>query len=300
MSISFHHVPVLEETVLTLLEPKPNETVLDVTLGLAGHALRFLKATAPDGRFIGLDADTLNLNEATKRLADFSDRITLHHANFGELPRLQLPQVDILFADLGLSSPHVDDPSRGFTFRTEAPLDLRYDQQSGQSAADLIRYSEEEELAKIFRDYGELYPQARRLGKVLSGQLFVTTVDLRTAVEKAFGYRAKPLMPQVFQALRMAVNDELGVLQTLLAAGPQLLTVGGRMGVLSYHSLEDRMVKHAFRTLATPLKDDITGKVAVPASFELVTPKAVVASADESAANARARSVKFRILRRLA
>lgn len=296
----FRHVPVLEEEVLSLLAPNENEAVLDVTLGLAGHGLRFLQATAPNGRFIGVDADVQNLAEATKRLADFANRVTLIHANFGELPHLKLPQVDILFADLGLSSPHVDDPERGFTFRVEAPLDLRYDRQSGQSASDFIRYAEEEQLANVFREFGELWKEGRRLAKVLTGQTYVTTVDLRTAVEKAFGYHAKSLMPQVFQALRIMVNDELGVLKTLLEAGPLLLKLGGRMGVLSYHSLEDRMVKHAFRALVTPLKDSITGQIVVPASYELVTPKAVVASKEECIANSRSRSVKFRILRRRA
>ncbi len=292
------HIPVLEETALTLLAPKSGERVLDVTLGLAGHAKRFLEATAPDGQFIGLDADRTNLAFAKEKLQEFGDRVELIHTNFGALPSLDLEPVDILFADLGLSSPHVDDPERGFTFRTEAPLDLRYDRTNGLSAAEYIERSSEDHIAEIMRDYGELFQQARRIGKELAGKSFATTTELCAVIEKVFTFKAKSLYPQIFQALRIAVNDELGVLTTLLETGPQLLTPGGRMGVISFHSSEDRMVKQAFRALTTPVKDPITGKIAVEAGFELVTPKAVVPSAEEITANPRARSVKFRILRR--
>lgn len=294
------HIPVLEETVLDLLKPASGDTVLDVTLGLAGHAMRFLEKTAPDGHFYGLDADAVNLAFARERLTGFGDRVTLIHSNFGELPHLDLPPVAILFADLGLSSPHVDDPERGFTFRSEAPLDLRFDRTSGLSAADFIRNASDDDIAQIMRDFGELFQQARRIGKELAGHTFHTTLELREVIERVFTFKAKSILPQIFQALRMAVNDELGVLQTLLETGPFLLAPGGRMGVISFHSLEDRMVKHAFRALATPIKDEITGKVSVPASFELGTAKAIVPTPEEIAINPRARSVKFRILRRLA
>ncbi len=300
MTSPMSHIPVLEETVLAELVPMPGETVLDVTLGLAGHATRFLEATAPDGHFYGLDADSINLAFAKDRLSPFHDRVTLIHSNFGELPHLDLPSVDILFADLGLSSPHVDDPERGFTFRADAPLDLRFDRTIGLSAADFIRLASEEDIARIMRDFGELFQQARRIGKELAGQTFQTTTEVREVIERVFTFKAKSILPQVFQALRMAVNDELGVLQTLLETGPSLLKIGGRMGVISFHSLEDRMVKHAFRALTTPIKDDVTGKISVPASFALGTAKAIVPSAEEIARNPRARSVKFRILRRLA
>lgn len=300
MTPEMHHIPVLEDVVLDLLAPKSGETVLDVTLGLAGHASRFLQKTAPDGHFIGLDADQINLAYATEKLAPFGDRVTLYHLNFGQLSELELGAVDILFADLGLSSPHVDDPTRGFTFRTDAPLDLRYDQTSGWSAAAFIERSSEEDIARIMRDYGELYQPARRIGKELAGKHFEGTAALCTALENVFTFKTKSMLPQIFQALRIAVNDEMGVLQNLLEVGPALLAPGGRMGVISFHSLEDRLVKHAFRTLATPLKDPVTGKISVEADFEVMTPKAVVPSTEEVTANPRARSVKFRILRRRA
>jgi len=292
------HIPVLEETALSFLKPKTGERVLDVTLGLAGHATRFLQATGPDGEFVGLDADATNLAFAREKLSIFGDRVTLHHVNFGRLPELELEPVDILFADLGLSSPHVDDPERGFTFRAESPLDLRFDQSIGFSASQYIEHASEEEIAQIMRDFGELYQPARRIGKELAGKTFTTSTELRAVIESVFTFKAKSMLPQIFQALRMAVNDELGVLQTLLETGPFLLKSGGRMGVISFHSLEDRMVKQAFRALTTPEKDPITGKISVDAAFELVTTKAVVPDAAEIAANPRARSVKFRILRR--
>ncbi len=298
MTGSMTHIPVLEDTVLTLLAPKRGETVLDVTLGLAGHATRFLQATAPNGRLIGLDADAVNLAFASEKLKEFGDRVELHHVNFGELPSLELPPINILFADLGLSSPHVDDPERGFTFRTEAPLDLRFDRTQGWSAADLLERSTEDRIAEIMRDYGELFQQAKRIGRELAGKRFETTTELCAAIEKVFTFKAKSLYPQIFQALRIAVNDELGVLTTLLETGPFLLAPGGRMGVISFHSLEDRMVKHAFRTLSTPEKDPITGKISKKAPFEVLTPKAVVPTDEEVTTNPRARSVKFRILQR--
>lgn len=298
MALQMTHIPVLEETVLQLLAPKAGETVLDVTLGLAGHATRFLEATGPTGRFYGLDADSTNLAFASKMLEQFGERVELHHLNFGQIGELALPPLDILFADLGLSSPHVDDPERGFTFRTEAPLDLRYDRTSGLSAAEYIERASEEQIAGIMRDYGELFQQAKRIGRELAGKSFATTTELCSVIEKVFTFKAKSLYPQIFQALRIAVNDELGVLNTLLSIGPTLLAPGGRMGVISFHSLEDRMVKHAFRTLSTPVKDCITGKVSQNAPFAILTPKAVVPEEEEIIANPRARSVKFRILQR--
>ncbi len=290
------HIPVLQTTVMNVFQPKHGETVLDVTLGLGGHAHTFLESVGEAGRLIGLDADQRNLEVARKNLSEFSDRTTLMHANFSQLSELNLPRVDILFADLGLSSPHLDDPARGFSFRSDGPLDLRFDQSRGVTAMHLIEMSDEAELATIFRSYGELYMQARRLASTLAGTQIATTAQLRTLIEELFGFRAKAILPLVFQALRIAVNDELTALDALLHVGPSLLKKGGRMGIISYHSLEDRPVKHTFRSLTTPLKDPITGKISQDAAFRLLTPKALVPSAQEMADNPRSRSAKFRAL----
>jgi len=291
------HVSVLHTAVLEILGPKPGEDVLDVTLGLAGHAESFLRATAPDGRLAALDADGENLAFAKERLAPFAGRTEFHHCNFRDVASLQLAPVDILFADLGLSSPHVDNPERGFSFRFDGPFDLRFDRSRGETAADFLERITPEELYVIFRKYGELQ-QSSRLSKLLAGKRWDTTTAVKEKVEEAYGYRAKSVLPQVFQSIRIALNDEMHALEELLRVGPQLLKEGGRMGVISFHSLEDRLVKHTFRELCAPEKDIVTGKIAVEAPFELVTPKAVVPSDEEISHNPRARSAKFRVIRK--
>lgn len=291
------HVSVLHTTVLEILGPKPGERVLDVTLGLAGHAESFLRATSPDGMLVALDADGENLAFAKDKLAPFEGRTEFHHCNFRDLASLELDPVDILFADLGLSSPHVDNPERGFSFRFDGPFDLRFDRTRGETAADYIQRISPEDLYVIFRKYGELQ-QSSRLSKLLAGKRWDTTTAVKGAVEEAYGYRAKSVLPQVFQAIRIALNDEMGALEALLDAGTALLKPNGRMGVISFHSLEDRLVKHTFRTLCTPEKDIVTGKVAVEAPFEAVTSKAVIPSEEEISHNPRARSAKFRVIRK--
>lgn len=293
-----HHEPVLPSEVLSVLQPAPGETVLDVTLGLGGHSQLFLQKIGPQGRLIALDADAGNLDVARERLAAFIHQTTLYHVNFSAMEELHLPPVDVLFADLGLSSPHVDDPERGFSFRYDSPLDLRFDQSMGETAAELLERCELEDIIEILRMYGELYKDALRIARVLTEMKPQTTADLRLAVEKACGWRAKQVLPQVFQALRIAVNDELRALGVLLAAGPKILAPGGRMGVLSYHSLEDRMVKQVFRDLCEPEKDVITGKISVEAPYRLLTKKAMQASEEEVRNNPRSRSVKFRAIER--
>jgi 16S rRNA (cytosine1402-N4)-methyltransferase len=292
------HIPVLLPTVLEVLQPQEGDSVLDVTLGLGGHAEAFLQKIGPNGRLTGIDADPANLLLAEERLKPFAPAALFVHANFAQIPTLGLSPFDIIFADLGVSSPHFDDPERGFSFRFDGPLDLRYDRSIGLTAADLIRSLEDEPLAGIFCDYGELVREAGRLGRGLAGKEFATTTALRTAVEELFGYRAKQILPQVFQALRIAVNDEMGALRTFLETAPTLLKTGGRIGVLSYHSLEDRMVKQSFKDLCEPIRDDLTGQVTVPAPFELMTRKAIQATEQEIAENQRSRSVRFRAVRK--
>lgn len=291
------HVSVLHTTVLDILSPQPGERVLDVTLGLGGHAESFLRATAPDGTLVALDADSENMDFAKKRLSEFAGRTEFHHCNFRDLGSLGLAPVDILFGDLGLSSPHVDNPERGFSFRFDGPLDLRFDRTRGETAADLLERISPEELYVIFRKYGELQ-QSSRLSKLLAGKRWDTTTAVRAQVEQAYGYRAKSVLPQVFQSIRIALNGEMEALEALLEAGIGLLNPGARMGIISFHSLEDRLVKHFFRELCTPEKDPVTGKVAVESPFEPVTSKAVIPTDEEIRENPRARSAKFRVIRK--
>ncbi len=293
------HVPVLETTVLRILAPKSDESVLDCTLGLAGHASALLEATYPSGTLIGLDADTQNLDAARERLSPYGDRVRLLHANFRDVATLGLEPVDIVFADLGVSSPHFDDPERGFSFRTDGPLDLRYDRTSGRTAAELIEESDEDDLVTLIHDYGEVHQHVRPLAKRLAGKRIDTTFALKTVVEEVFRYRAPSVLPRIFQALRIAVNDELGALESLLAAVPNLLKPGGRAGILSYHSLEDRLTKHAFKALVEPTKDPLTGRAVDEPAFALLTKNALVPEDDEVTRNPRSRSVKFRAIRRI-
>lgn len=293
------HVPVLETTVLQILAPKSGESVLDCTLGLAGHASAFLEATSPSGALTGLDADRRNLDASRERLTSYGDRARLIHANFRDVAALDLGAFDIVFADLGVSSPHFDDPERGFSFRTDGPLDLRYDRTSGRTAAELIEESDEEALVTLIHDYGEVHQHVRPLAKRLAGKRVDTTFALKAAVEEVFRYRAPSVLPRIFQALRIAVNDELGALESLLAAIPNLLKVGGRASILSYHSLEDRLTKRAFKALVEPTKDPLTGRAVDEPAFELLTKKALVPEDEEIADNPRSRSVKFRAVRRI-
>lgn len=299
MGSPLRHVPVLQTTVLHVLAPAAGESVLDCTLGLGGHSAAFLDATSPSGCLTALDADTANLGDARVRLAPYGDRVRLVHANFRDAATLGLGTFDVVFADFGLSSPHLDDPERGFSFRTDGPLDLRYDRTSGRTAADLLERSSEDELCTMIHDLGELHQFVRPLARILAGRRVETTFALKAKVEEIFTYRTPSVLPRIFQALRIAVNDELGAIESLLAAIPELLNVGGRAGILSYHSLEDRLVKHAFKALCEPEKDPLTGRAVTPARFEPLTKKALVPEDDELASNPRSRSVKFRAIKRI-
>lgn len=292
------HIPVLEQTVYDMLKPSSGERVLDCTLGLGGHARGFLERIGKQGMLIGLDADTQNLTDAQKNLAEFEGRTRLIHTNFGDVGQLALAPVDVVFADLGLSSPHLDEEGRGFGFKTDGPLDLRFDQARGESAAAMLRHADEHTLVYVFRTYGELKDVRRLIAGIRNGPP-ETTRQLRAIVEEAFGWKASAVMAQVFQALRIWVNDELGTLQSLLDALPRLLTKSGRCGIISYHSLEDRLVKRSFKALVTPVKDPVTGKPQGQPPWALVAPKGIVPTAEEIAANPRARSARLRIIRRL-
>ncbi len=301
------HLPVLlgdhpGDSILSILKPSSGEIVLDATVGLGGHSEAFLKAVGERGRLFAIDADGDNLALAKRRLGKWERQCTFIHDNFRNISRMELPMFDVIFADLGMSSQHVDDPGRGFSFRADGPLDLRFDRTRGTNASTLLRAATEDELKIIFRRYGEL-SQAHRLASAIfrearhQSATLETTTGLRGLVEATFGYRAPSLLPQIFQALRIAVNDEMGALEEFLQSVRPLLAPGGRLGIISFHSLEDRCVKETFRTWTTPEKDPRTGAVSKEASFELLTRKPIGASPEEVASNPRARSAKFRAVR---
>ncbi len=296
------HHPVLLQETLDYLNPQPGDRVVDGTLGLGGHALEILKRIAPPkckakGHYYGFDLDLGNLEVARQRLSDFSSQTTFFHSNFAHchhrLQSVEVDRVERILLDLGLSSPHVDQPERGFSYLTEAPLDMRFDRSSDQStmAADFLNHASEHELRRIFYEYGEDRYAPKIANMVVERRRqhrFATTTDVMNLlgeIMKSPGDRRR-MASRIFQALRIAVNDELTVLQESLTALLGLLAPGGRMVVISYHSLEDRIVKRAFKSFAST--DD----------FHLLTKKPIEPSPEELISNPRSRSAKLRAIER--
>jgi 16S rRNA (cytosine1402-N4)-methyltransferase len=256
------HLPVMVDEVLATLAPHPGSLQIDATLGGAGHAERILEASGPDGRLLGLDADGAAVARARRRLARFGERAVLRQANFRELadaaPKAGFGAVDGLLLDLGLSSYQLADTERGFGFRSGGRLDMRFDTSRGRPAADLLATLSAAELAALFRRYGEERFSGRIARSIVEARArspVETAEQLAALVERAVpaarsAPRSRRIHPatRVFQALRIAVNDELGALEAGLAASLVLLRPGGRLVVLSYHSLEDRIVKRFIAT----------------------------------------------------
>ena len=278
------HIPVLLEQVLRFLDPRPGGRYIDATLGGAGHAASILERTAPDGRVLGLDVDASALEVARVRLASLGSRITLEHTNFRNLIDAarchDLMEADGVLADIGLSSMLVEDPSRGFSWMREGPLDMRMDRSRQLTAAQVVNTYGEHEIADILYRYGE-ERQSRRLARaIVSARPLTTTTQLARVAEAVLGRRRRGRIhpaTRTFQALRIAVNDELESLRIFLESCLAPVRQGGRVVVVSFHSLEDRLVKHKFLVL---------GRV--------LTPKVVVADAREIRINPRARSARLR------
>jgi 16S rRNA (cytosine1402-N4)-methyltransferase len=291
------HVPVLLSEILEYLRPLPNGTYVDATLGGGGIAEAIVRATAPGGRLVGFDRDRDALAAVGERLAAEAPRLSLVWGSFADLPvhldRLGVESVDGIVADLGLSSIQLDDPARGFTFLHEGPLDMRFDRSEGTTAADLVNQMEERQLAEILREYGEERRAKAIARRIVARRPVRTTAELRRAVVSVLGPRRHGIDPatRTFQALRIAVNGELDALGRFLDAAPERLRIGGRLVVVSYHSLEDRAVKLAFRARARGEGEP---------SYRILTKKPVIASESEIARNRRARSAKLRALERSA
>src|SRR5437588_1803741 len=287
--------------VLEALKPRRAGRYGDLTLGGAGHAAAILAASSPDGSLFGCDRDGVAIEAARERLAEVAGRFELRQGNVAELVGLLPPSsFDGLLLDLGVSSPQLDVAERGFSFQQEGPLDMRMDRSQSLTAAELVNGSSAEELAKIFWELGG-EPQARRLARVIASQRqarrFETTLQLAEVIEKASPRRGRRAHPatRVFQALRMAVNDEIGSLKTGLEGAMNVLKRGGRLAVITFHSAEDRVVKDFGRARAQDYT--FTGGVDVPElreprapELKLVTRKAIKPSATELAENVRSRS----------
>jgi len=309
------HLPVLAEEVISMLQPAAGSLQIDATVGGGGRTERILEASDPDGRLLGLDADGAAIARVAQRLERFGDRLVLRQANFRELgavaPAAGFGAVDGLLFDLGLSSFQLADTERGFGFRAGGPLDMRFDASRGVSAAELLATLDATELTALFRRFGEephapriarAIVEARRVAPITTAEELAALIE-RVAPRGAPGRRRIHPATRVFQALRIAVNEELDALAEALAVAVDLLRPGGRLVVLSYHSLEDRIVK---RFLDAERKGCICPP-SVPVCvcgrtprLRLVTRPSLTPTDAEIAANPRARSARLRAAERIA
>jgi 16S rRNA (cytosine1402-N4)-methyltransferase len=278
----FAHIPVLPQAVVTGLAIAPHGHYLDATVGGGGHS-RLILTTDPTVHVTGLDQDAWAIAAAQAELAEFSDRVQFHHSNFAAYdPGSQ--KFDGILADLGVSSAQLDIADRGFSFRHSAELDMRMDQRQDLTAGDIINHWEEVKLAHIFYTYGEERLSRRIARRIVEDRPFQTTTDLAEAIARCVPgkYRHGRIHPatRVFQALRIAVNAELDVLETFIGKAATWLKPGGRIVIISFHSLEDRIVKHRLRE--SPV-------------LKVLTKKPIMAEAAELQQNARSRSAKLRI-----
>ncbi|HRH32200.1 MAG TPA: 16S rRNA (cytosine(1402)-N(4))-methyltransferase RsmH [bacterium] len=280
------HIPVLATEVIAGLDLKPGATIIDGTLGLGGHTALILERTAPDGKVIGIDRDARNLELARERLSKYGDRVQYVHSSFSAMNTLGV-EADGVLLDLGFSSVHVDAPERGFSFQNDGPLDMRYDTQGELTAEDIVNGWSKDDLATILRRFGE-EPAAHRVAKAIfdarRAQRITTTLQLAEIISAVVPRRGKAHpATKTFQALRLVVNDELGEVEKGLLAAQEVLKPGGILAVITFHSLEDRLVKHW-------LKDRL--------EFENLSKKPLVPGRAEILSNPRSRSAKLRLAKR--
>ena len=297
-TIDTYHVPVLLDESINGLNLHPDGVYIDVTFGGGGHSREILRRLPQGSRLFSFDQDA----DAERNIVD-DDRFTFVRSNFRYLKNwmhyYEIDHIDGLLADLGVSSHHFDDESRGFSFRFDAPLDMRMNKRADKTAADIVAEYDEEALADIFYLYGEL-KNSRRIASALvktrQQHAIATTQDFLHVVEPFFKReREKKDMARLFQALRIEVNHEMEALKEMLAAATQLLAPGGRLSVITYHSLEDRIVKNVMKTGNAEGKmiQDFYGRIETP--YRLVNNKVVVPTDEEQQRNPRSRSAKLRI-----
>jgi 16S rRNA (cytosine1402-N4)-methyltransferase len=308
------HVSVLLQEVLAALQPQPGGVYLDATVGAGGHAAAILQASAPDGRVFGLDQDVEAIEIARRHLEMFGDRVYLLHSNFDRLSavaqRHNIPPLDGILFDLGVSSMQLDRPERGFSFQGDGPLDMRMNPVTGQTAESLVNHLPERELADLIYKYGE-EPHSRRIARaIVQARPVRRTVELAEIVTRAIPPKAKKrggrpgkvkIHPatRTFQALRIAVNDELGALERALPQALAQLKAGGRLAVISFNSLEDRIAKQYFRQEAQDCICPPEYPVCTcqhKAIINIITKKPITPSSTEIDANPKARSAKLRVV----
>lgn len=309
----FKHLSVMPEEVVKFLGCKPDKLYVDGTLGGGGHASLILDANAPTGRVIGMDWDEDAIQAAKERLKEYSGRLTLVRENFANIKKamadLNIKEVDGILLDLGVSSYHLETPGRGFSFRFDAPLDMRMDKRQKKTAHEIINEFSMEGLEDIVWEYGE-ERWAKRIAKTIVEKRrhgpISTTKELSTLVSSAIPKKFHPrdIHPatRTFQAIRIAVNDELNNLKTAIDDGVDLLGSGGRMVIISFHSLEDRIVKESFRRLAkgcicpNDFPKCICGQ---KPKLHIITKRPAAPSPEEISKNPRARSAKLRAAERI-
>ncbi len=301
------HQPVLYQEIIHALQPKSPGRYLDGTVGAGGHARGILEACSPDGRLLGLDVDAQALALAHKTLAPYGPRLRLAQASYdsllAEMTKIGWDQVDGILLDLGVSSMQLDDSERGFSFQQDAPPDMRFNPQAGEPAVELVNRLSEAELADLLFRYGE-EPRARQIARnILRARPIATTRQLAAIVQKSYPGRSR-IHPatRTFQALRIAVNDELSVLERALPQAVRALRPGGRLAVIAFHSLEDRLVKNFLRQESreqvNPPYEPIYAEER-RATLKEIHKKPITPGDDELRRNPRARSAKLRVAERL-
>ncbi|NUN64730.1 16S rRNA (cytosine(1402)-N(4))-methyltransferase RsmH [Pseudanabaena biceps] len=287
MTAPFHHVPVLAEPTIAGLEIKSGGIYLDCTVGGGGHSSLILQS-AENVQLLGIDRDEMAIAAAGENLKDFANQVSFWRGNFCEYKPLPAQLFDGILADLGVSSTQFDVAERGFSFRESGDLDMRMDNRQTLTAAEIINHYKEVELADIFFKLGEERLSRRIARQIVEKRPFKTTLELANAISSCVpaSYRHGRIHPatRTFQALRIAVNRELESLEKWLDVAPNWLKVGGKIAVITFHSLEDRIVKHRFR------EDD---------RLQVITKKVIIATDEETRANPRSRSAKLRIAQRV-
>jgi 16S rRNA (cytosine1402-N4)-methyltransferase len=301
------HLPVLLAETIDALQPHSGGVYLDGTVGAGGHAEAILRASDPSGRLIGFDQDEQALIVARQRLAGFGERVALFHANFDQMKQVTLaqaiPLADGILLDIGVSSMQLDQAERGFSFREDAPLDMRMNQTAGQTAADLVNELGQDELANLIYQYGEERLSRRIARAIVQARPIERTQQLAEVIARATpgGGRRQKIHPatRTFQALRIAVNDELGALERVLPQALKLLKPGGRLAIITFHSLEDRLVKQFFRRESQDCicpPEQLICTCDHQASIKLITKRPITATTTEIDVNPRARSAKLRVV----
>ena len=311
--LEFAHIPVLYREIMEIMAPKAGETFVDCTLGGGGHSKGFLERTSPNGRLIGIDQDLEALEAAKENLAQFGERVSYIHSNYENLSEILVKEapegVDGILFDIGVSSHQLDDAERGFSYMHDAPLDMRMDQTKDFSAYEVVNRYSEDELYRIIRDYGE-ENWAKRIAQFIVEKRKIKAIEttgelvdiIKAAIPKKARMDGSHPAKRTFQAIRIEVNGELEVLEKTIEQAVKNLKKGGRLGIISFHSLEDRIVKEKFKYLAAkcicPPEMHICccNKVA---EVKILTKKPITAQNDELMSNSRAKSAKFRAVEKI-